>query len=41
MAGALLGLGASGSGVLLALLPLVAMTAAASLTLLRRPIVAD
>jgi AAHS family 3-hydroxyphenylpropionic acid transporter len=41
MAAALLGLGLSGSGVLLALLPLVAVTAAATLTLLRRPSMAD
>jgi AAHS family 3-hydroxyphenylpropionic acid transporter len=41
MAAALLGVGLSGSGVLLALLPLVAVTAVATLTLLGRPTVAD
>ncbi|HEY2481442.1 MAG TPA: MFS transporter [Caulobacteraceae bacterium] len=41
MAAALLGVGLSGSGVLLALLPLVAVTAGATLTLLGRPTVAD
>ena len=41
MAAALLGVGLNGAGVLLALLPLVALTAAATLTLLTRPTVAD
>jgi AAHS family 3-hydroxyphenylpropionic acid transporter len=41
MAAALLGMGLGGSGVLLAMLPLVAVTAAATLALLRRPTVMD